>query len=139
MIRIYNKNFLILLVAFVGASAFRVFLNESEYLDKVVAFINIASILYVLYLILEQAGEYLSLLLDKNKTIFGEKVANKKKMYYKKKANFLNLIFLFIGILYPLFFANAIINDIIGFIALFLSIETEYIANGVGNMFYKKK
>ena len=38
-----------------------------------------------------------------------------------------------------IFFANCIVNDILGFISLFLSIEEEYIYNFIQDRFYKKK
>lgn len=86
MIRTINKNFLILLSVFIGASALRIFLDNSEHINNIISFINIASLLYVFYLILENSGKKLLNLLNKDKFL-GEHIKGKKKLYYKKSTN----------------------------------------------------
>lgn len=94
--------------------------------------------MYVFYLILEQSSKHFVFLVDNNEQ-FGVHIKNKKKVSFKKRTNKMRLILLLIGILYSLKFANSIINDIIGMVALFLSIQSDYIAESIGVYFYKRK
>lgn len=138
MIRTINKNFLILLGVFIGASVLRISLDKSEYINNIISFINVASLLYVFYLILENSGKQLIHLLNQD-NILGEHIKGKKKLYYKSTTNWICIISLIWGIVYSLFFSNCITNDIIGTIALFLSIQADYISISIGYFFYKKR
>lgn len=138
MIKTIDKNFLILLVAFIAASAIRCLLDKNKYINNIVAFINTISLLYVFFIIIENAGKELISLL-KNNQAFGNLTKNKKKSHFSRKSNIVQIILLIIGIIYSLFVANPIINDIVGFIALFLSIQTDYIAKSIGLFSYKIK
>lgn len=133
-----NKNFLILLSIFVGASALRFFLDGNKYIDNIIAFINTASLLYVFYLSLDDAGSHLLKLLQENE-ILGEHIKDKKKSYFRKTNNIICIITLILSIVYSLIFSNSILNDIVGMIALFISIQSEYISTSIGEIIYKKK
>lgn len=133
-----SNNFLILLCLLIGASAIRFFFDQNTYIVNILSFINIVSLLYVFYLILEQSSKHFVFLVDNNEQ-FGVHIKNKKKVSFKKRTNKMRLILLLIGILYSLKFANSIINDIIGMVALFLSIQSDYIAESIGVYFYKRK
>lgn len=128
-----------LLTAFIAASFFRVVLNNQKYINNVVAFINVISLLFVCYLILDSALSYFNELLENCSNTFGEKIKKKKRKYFNKvylgTAMFLSLA----GIFYFSIVANPIINDIISFISLFLSLETEYFAKKIGELCFKKK
>ena len=138
MIKTIDKNFLILFFVFLGASAFRIFLDSNNYIDNIVAFINVISAFYVICLIIEDASNYLIELLSINK-ILGKETQEKKKKYFKKYANITRIFIVIFGFIYTFFFSKPFINDIIGFVALFLSIQTKYISESIGKMFYKKK
>lgn len=138
MIKTINKNFLILTIVFIGVSAIRICLNENQYINNIVAFINIASLLFVCFLILDESEKHLRKQLGACEYL-GEKIKNKKKVFFKKCCNIICILLSILGVVYSLFIANSIINDIIGFLSLFLSIETEYIANCIGEIFFKIK
>ena len=133
-----NKNFVILFLVFIGISVFRLLLNDSPHIDKVVACINAVSFLYVFYLILDNAEERLEGLI-KECDLFGDTTKKKKKRHFKKYSNCACIILFIISVIYILLWSNPVINDIIGFFALFFSIETQYIASGIGELFFKMR
>lgn len=133
-----NKTFLILLGLFIGASATRIYLNNYAYINNIVAFINVASLLYVCYLIFEDAEKYFDEK-QNNITYLGDSIKNKKQDIFKTSSNVMSIILMIIGVFYSLFFADSIANDIIGFIALFLSIESGYLSMSLARCFLKIK
>ena len=92
----------------------------------------------MIYLILENAQNKFYIRL-KNNTVLGRQTKIKKNNYFKKVIKWIEIVIFILGISYVIFFANSIINDIIGSFSLFLSIEEEYIYNLVQDIFYKKK
>lgn len=138
MIKTIDKNFLILFFVFLGASAFRIFLDSNSYIDNIVAFINVISAFYVLCLIIENSSEYLVKLLN-DSNFLGKDTQEQKKKHFKKYANIIRVSVLVFGSIYTFVFAKSFINDIIGFVALFLSIQTKYISESIGKLFFKKK
>lgn len=137
MIKTINKNFLILLGIFIGASALRVLLNNTPYIDIVIAFINITSLLYVFYLIVEDSLKCLNNLIEAHPNI-GYKIKEKKRNHFKKFNNLICVFVLVIGVLYSLLMANSVVNDIIGTITLFMSIQSTYISECIGILYNKK-
>lgn len=133
-----SKSFILLLGVLVFAAFIRVILNEDVHIDNIIAFINIISLWFVIYLILENAENKFLNKLQENIKI-GEQIKRKKKKYFKTVMRWTKFIIFIFGILYMIIFANCIVNDIIGFASLFLSIEEEYIYNFIQDIFYKKK
>lgn len=138
MIKTINKNFLILMALFTFASFIRILLDNTPWLDNGIAFINIISLLYVIYLLFEDSGNHLNSLLIDNQ-IIGEQIKQRKRKYFRKKVNAYSIFLLIIGIIYSFFLANSIANDIIAMIALFLSIQSNYIATSIANYLNRKK
>lgn len=138
MTKIYNKKFLILLVLFIGAAAIRVALDKNLYINNIVGFINIVSLLYVLFVILDYANECFLDMLNKI-TYLGENIKDKKRCNFKKKYKIVCGVSMIIGTVYGLIWANSIVNDIIGFIALFLSLEDDYISESIAKIFIRDK
>lgn len=138
MNKIFDKNFLMLFGLFSFAIFLRIVFDKNPYNRNILAAINILSLWYVIYCILDSANKEFSKLLKKNKTI-GEKIKIKKKKYFKKNKNLLSMIILVIGLLYMIFFANSITNDILGLIALFLSIESDCLDILIAEIFSKQK
>ena len=133
-----NKNFVILFLVFLGISAFRLLLNDNPHIDKIVACINAVSFLYVFYLILDSAEEHLEKLI-KECNLLGDTTKKKKKRHFKKYSDCVCIILFIISVIYILFWSQPVINDIIGFFALFFSIETQYIASCIGEFFFKMR
>lgn len=138
MIKTINKTFLILFCIFFIASALRIVFDKSIFIDNIISALNVASFLYVFYMIFDNSGDYLAGLLNSNK-LLGENTIEKRKNYFKKHSNRVCVFAAFTGIVYSIFLANSIVNDIIGFTALFLSLQSNYISEIVGKIFYKKK
>ena len=133
-----NKSFLLLLGVLIFAAFIRITLNENIHIDNIIASINIISLWFVIYLILEDAeNKFLNKLQENTK--IGEQIKRKKQKYFKTIMRWTKFIIFIFGILYMIIFANCIVNDIIGFVSLFLSIEEEYIYNFIQDIFYKKK
>ena len=78
------RNFIILSTAFIAASFFRVALDGQDYINNVIAFINVISLLFVCYLILDLSLVHFNDLLNESNDIFGEKIKKKKRKYFKK-------------------------------------------------------
>lgn len=133
------RNFIMLSTAFIAASFFRVALDGQDYINNVIAFINVISLLFVCYLILDLSLVHFNDLLNESNDIFGEKIKKKKRKYFKKIYIVISVFLLIIGVFYFSVIADPIINDIISFVSLFLSIETECIANRIGEFYFKKK
>lgn len=133
-----SKSFFIITGMFIAASGIRIILDGNKYILNIVATINIISLWYVFYLILDSSEKYFTKEIDNTK-IRGEKIKRKKKKAIKKFSNILSLLILGLGILYIFKLANPVINDIIGLCALFLSIETEYIYKYITNIFINAK
>jgi hypothetical protein len=133
-----NGHFILLLGVFIFAAFIRTILNSSKNIVSVIASINIVSLWFVIYLILENAQNKFYIRL-KNNTVLGRQTKIKKNNYFKKAIKWIEIVIFILGISYVIFFANSIINDIIGSFSLFLSIEEEYIYNLVQDIFYKKK
>lgn len=138
MIKTINKTFLILFCIFFSACALRIGLDKFIFIDKIISVLNVASFLYVFYIIFDNSGHHLVSLLNNNKA-FGENIIENKKNYFKKFSNIVCVFVAIIGIVYSIFLANSIVNDIIGFTALFLSLQSDYISETLGKIFYKKK
>lgn len=134
-----QRNFIMLVTAFIAASFFRVVLNNQKYINNVIAFINIISLLFVCYIILDLSFNHFNDLLNAADDVFGEKIKKKKRKYFRKVYIVFSIFLLVIGVFYFSVIANPIINDIISFVSLFLSIETECIANTIGEFYFKKK
>ena len=117
----------------------RVVLNNQKYINNVIAFINIISLLFVCYIILDLSFNHFNDLLNAADDVFGEKIKKKKRKYFRKVYIVFSIFLLVIGVFYFSVIANPIINDIISFVSLFLSIETECIANTIGEFYFKKK
>lgn len=133
-----NKNFLILLSIFIVVSFLRYLLDDNEYIDKIIASINVVSISYVFYLVLDKSNNKMKKLLRKD-SLIGEETKKKKEYYFKVRFNLISLVIFVIGLTYTLIGANAIVNDIIGFFALFFSLQTKYISDVLGSLCYQKK
>lgn len=133
------KNFLILMIAFIAAIFFRVVLADNPYIDNVIGFINVISCLFVCCLIFEVAENMFLNRLDSSKTILGDKIRKHKKQFFDRFYIFSLLLLLILGIFYFVFMANSITNDAISFVALFLSIETDYIGVSIGNLLFNKR
>ena len=133
-----SKNCLVLFGVFISVSLIRVLLNFNQYIINIIAVINITAFWYVIYLILGNAEKKFSEKLKNNKRI-GEQIKIKKKKHFKRCLCVIRCVILVIGLCYSFIFANPIINDIIGIGALFLSIETDYIADVIQDKFYKMK
>lgn len=133
------RNFIMLITVFIAASFFRVVLDNQKYINNVIAFINVISLLFVCYLILDLSLVRFNDLLNKSNNVFGEKVKKNKRNYFNKIYIAISIFLLVIGVFYFSIIANPIINDIISFVSLFLSIETEFIANKIGEFYFKKK
>ena len=119
-----NKSFLLLLGVLIFAAFIRITLNENIHIDNIIASINIISLWFVIYLILEDAeNKFLNKLQENTK--IGEQIKRKKQKYFKTIMRWTKFIIFIFGILYMIIFANCIVNDIIGFVSLFLSIEEE--------------
>ena len=138
MIKTLNKNFVILLFVFVSASIFRWLFDKNEYINNIIAVVNVVSFIYVRFLIIDTTKIYFCSLLD-NANHLGDKVKEKKKQHFKVKTNRHSICVIIFGIIYVLLLANAITNDIIGFAALFMSLQSDYIAELTSKMIFKKK
>lgn len=138
MTKTSSKTFLILLVTFIGISAVRIIFSQNAKVDIIVAFINVVSFLYVFYLIIEEAEEELKLLL-KEITYLGERIKEKKQRILKKIGGVVCILLCIMGVVYALRFSTSTINDIVGFLALFCSIEAKCISKGISVFFVKMK
>ena len=78
------RNFIMLVTAFIAASFFRVVLNNQKYINNVIAFINIISLLFVCYIILDLSFNHFNDLLNAADDVFGEKIKKKKRKYFRK-------------------------------------------------------
>ena len=133
-----SKNFILLFGVLIFVAFIRVILRTNNNIDNIIAGINIVSLWFVTYLILENAENKFSKRLQEN-TIIGEQTKLKKSVHFKLVMKYTKIIIFIFGVLYMILFANCIANDILGFISLFLSIEEEYIYNFIQDCFYKKK
>ena len=133
-----NKNFILLFGVLIFVAFIRVILRTNNNIDNIIAGINIVSLWFVTYLILENAENKFFKRLQEN-TIIGEQTKLKKSVHFKLVMKHIKIIIFIFGVLYMILFANCIANDILGFISLFLSIEQEYIYNFIQDCFYKKK
>lgn len=138
MIKTYNKDFIILLFLFVAASLFRYVYNQSEYINNIIALINIASLIYVRFLIIDITKTGFNSLLSDAKHL-GDKIKEKKIQHFRKKTNRYSIFMITLGILYVTWLANPIVNDILGFAAFFMSIQSNYIAELNSKRIFKKK
>lgn len=138
MIKTLNKNFVILLFVFISASIFRWVFDQSEYINNIIALVNVVSLIYVRFLIIDITKTDFSSLLDVANYL-GDKIKEKKMQHFIRKTNRYSIYVIILGILYVFWLANAIINDIIGFAALFMSIQSDYIAELNSKMIFKKK
>lgn len=133
-----SKNFIVLFGVLIFVAFLRIVLREHERIDNIIAGINIVSLWFVTYLILENAEmRYFDRL--KKDINFGEHTKIQKKKYFKKIIKWLRIIIFILGIFYMIIFANPVVNDIIGSSSLFLSIEEDYICNYIQNTLYKRK
>ena len=80
-----NKNFLILFGMFIVASGTRFILNTNHYITNIIAAINIISLWYVTYIVIDNIENIFKTKLDNIKFI-GNKVKKKKEKSFKKKA-----------------------------------------------------
>lgn len=133
-----SKNFILLFGVLIFVAFIRVILRTNNNIDNIIAGINIVSLWFVTCLILENAENKFSKRLQEN-TIIGEQTKLKKSAHFKLVMKYTKIIIFIFGVLYMILFANCIVNDILGFISLFLSIEEEYIYNFIQDCFYKKK
>lgn len=133
-----SKNFILLFGVLIFVAFIRVILRTNSNIDNIIAGINIVSLWFVTYLILENAENKFFKRLQEN-TIIGEQTKLKKSVHFKLVMKYIKIIIFIFGVLYMILFANCIANDILGFISLFLSIEEEYIYNFIQDCFYKKK
>ncbi len=133
-----NKNFLILFGMFIVASGTRFILNTNHYITNIIAAINIISLWYVTYIVIDNIENIFKTKLDNIKFI-GNKVKKKKEKSFKYIFNAISVFLLIIGLVYIFVFANSIANDIIALWALFLSIETECICTFVSTIFINRK
>lgn len=133
-----SKNFILLFGVLIFVAFIRVILRTNNNIDNIIAGINIVSLWFVTYLILENAENKFFKRLQEN-TIIGEQTKFKKSVHFKLVMKYIKIIIFIFGVLYMILFANCIANDILGFISLFLSIEEEYIYNFIQDCFYKKK
>lgn len=133
-----SKNFILLFGVLIFVAFIRVILRTNNNIDNIIAGINIVSLWFVTYLILENAENKFFKRLQEN-TIIGEQTKLKKSVHFKLVMKYIKIIIFIFGVLYMILFANCIANDILGFISLFLSIEEEYIYNFIQDCFYKKK
>lgn len=83
------RNFIMLVTAFIAASFFRVVLNNQKYINNVIAFINIISLLFVCYIILDLSFNHFNDLLNAADDVFGEKIKKKKENISEKFILFL--------------------------------------------------
>ena len=133
-----SKNFILLFGVLIFVAFIRVILRTNNNIVNIIASIFIVSLWFVTYLILENAENKFFKRLQEN-TIIGEQTKLKKSIHFKLVMKHIKIIIFIFGVLYMIFFANCIVNDILGFISLFLSIEEEYIYNFIQDRFYKKK
>lgn len=133
-----SPNFLILLGILLLATFIRIVLRSNQYIDNIIAGINIISLWFVVYLILEKSKRKFIKRLKQNK-IIGMQTKIKKRTHFNFVINIIKVIIFIMGLLYMFIFANTITNDIISFISLFLSIEEKSIYNFIQDIFYKKK
>lgn len=135
---LYDKNFLVLIGVFLIASVVRVVFDNNIYIINIIGGINILSFWYVIYLILDNVREIFYKLLKENQQI-GSKIKTKKVKEFKKFYTCSGVIILIIGMVYILFWANSIVNDIIALAALFFSIETDCVSRLIATVFAKRK
>lgn len=133
-----SKGCILLFGVLISVSTIRVVLQENPYIDNIVSVINIISLWFVTYIILEDAENNFLKRLKDNK-ILGEHTKIKKKTYFKSILKWIKIIIFVLGLVYIFIFANSTVNDIIGLLSLFLSIETDYFSDYIQDMFYKKK
>lgn len=123
---------------FIVASGTRFILNTNHYITNIIAAINIISLWYVTYIVIDNIENIFKTKLDNIKFI-GNKVKKKKEKSFKYIFNAISVFLLIIGLVYIFVFANSIANDIIALWALFLSIETECICTFVSTIFINRK
>lgn len=133
-----NKSFLIFLGIFILAGVVRFVFDSNPYILNIIAGINIIAFWYICYLILESVQNEFQNRMNESDHL-GDNVKTKKKKHFKKHILYYKIIILILGILYVIFLASAIINDIISLCALFLSVETNYISISIQEHFTKKK
>lgn len=133
-----KNNFFIILGLFIVASIARIVFDSNQYVLHIIATINIISLWYVLYLIIEGSDNLFKSLL-KNNNVVGDNIKIKKRILFKRIVQYIRILILILGLIYIIFFANSIINDILGLFALFLSIETEHLCDFIANHFNNKK
>ncbi len=134
MKKILDGKGLILFLVVIVASFVRVIFDANEYINNIIATINVVSILYVYYAIVDLAEEHFKLKIKKVEYI-GVVIQNKKIGLFKRCINIIWLVLIVVGALYIMFLANAIINDIISLFALFLSIETNLLSDEISDYF----
>lgn len=130
------KNFVMLLAVFAAAIFFRVLLTKYAYINNIIGCINTISCIFVCCLIFEVAEKRFTILLNNSSNILGNKIKKHKQKYFNKIYKQCIITLLILSILYFIFWANSIVNDIISFISLFLSIETDYIGICIGGVYF---
>lgn len=138
MIKTLNNNFIILLFVFIAASIFRCVFDQSEYINNIIALVNVVSLIYVRFLIIDITKKDFNSLLD-DADYLGDKVKDNKRQHFRRRTNRFSIYIIILGLLYVFGLSNAIMNDIIGFAALFMSIQSDYIAELSSQRVFKKK
>lgn len=133
-----SKSCILLFGVLILASGIRIVLNTNPYILNIVAGINIISLWFVIYIILDDAEDTFFKRLKDNK-IIGEQTKIKKKKHFKSILKWTRIIVFILGLIYIFIFADGIVNDILGLLSLFLSIETDYISDYIQDKFYKEK
>lgn len=124
----------ILFLVVIVASVVRIVFDDNMYINNILAGINVVSILFVYHVIIDFAEEQFKVKLKKIEYI-GVGIQNKKIRMFKRRFNFLWVFFIVFGAVYIIFLADSKINDIISFLALYLSIETDLLSNHISEYF----
>lgn len=133
-----DNSFFVILGLFIIASIARIAFDSNKYILHIIATINIVSLWYVLYLILEKSDILLKNHLN-NDVVISERIKVKKRTLFKNEVKILKILILILGVAYIVICSNGIVNDILGLLTLFFSIEEEVLCKLIAKYFNSVK
>lgn len=129
MRKIFPVGIIVALVIFL-----RILLNTNEYLNYIVAAINIVALMFVLLSILINTKRKIKKRIDKTHAPKEFKTREKKKLFLRLQVPVLGFAVIALSV-YMIFFCGALGNDIIALISLGLSVADDEITYEVAKRF----
>ncbi len=125
----YRKSDKLLVIcAGVLIAVLRYIVKDYQYVDKVVGTVTIFAFDYVIWIIVNDAYQRISIM-TKKENVFSERNTSKKIKILKRRKNiFEGITFVPISILF-IYICNSVYNDMLSFFSLCISIASDYIVD----------